>query len=157
MLTIIMNPDKSLSKKSSAVIYQGENLVDNVKFLLPQMYGDLSLADFTVCLTYIDPANISRTEKLVLKDANYKGSMLYYCLPVTSTLTKFAGNIKVHLMLFTDQARVMHCGDTTITINPVDPCYHKIIVLPDDSDDNGSTDGGDGGNSSEGGFPVIKF
>lgn len=133
MFTIVMNSDKSLSKRCDTILHQGENLVDVVRFLIPQTYEALNLADFTVCLSYIDPANIVRNETLFLQDSNYKECMLYYCLPVTSNLTKFAGDITVHLVLNGAEGELMHSGDAVITITPVQPCYNQ----------SGSTDEGE--------------
>ena len=152
MYTIIMNSDKSLSKTIETTLYQGENLVDKIKFLIPKTYGESDLSAFTVWLVYLDGGNVRRSEKLVLSDPNYKDSMLCYYVPVNSTLTKFAGNIKIHLTLSGDSTQLLHSGDANIYIAPVDPCYHKVVVSPDSSGGNSGENSGD-----EEGFYVVEF
>ena len=152
MFTVFMDSDKRLSKRSETTLYQGENLVDKLKFIIPQTYNGIDLSTFTVCLAYTDPANVVRRDTLALVDANYKESFMCYHVPVTSALTKFAGDIKVHLIIKNDQGQLMHSGDTVISIAPTDPCYQHIDVFPD-SDDSGAGDG----EGTEQGFPVVKF
>lgn len=133
MFTIVMNSDKSLSKRGEAVIRQGERLVDQLKILVPKVYGELDLSEFSVDLTYIDPGNIPRKDRLTLSDPDYKGQMLCYCVPITSSLTKFAGNIVVHLLLTKDKTHLMHSGEAVITVEATNPCYHEGVIFPNDS------------------------
>ena len=133
MFTIVMNSDKSLSKRGEAIIRQGERLVDQLKILVPKVYGELDLSEFSVDLTYIDPGNIPRKDRLTLSDPDYKGQMLCYRVPITSSLTKFSGNIVVHLLLTKDKTHLMHSGEAVITVEATNPCYHEGDISPDDS------------------------
>lgn len=160
MYTIVMNSDKSLTRTVETTLYQGERLVDKIKFLLPQTYDGLDLSQFEVYLTYIDGGNALRSERLELSDSNYKGSMLYYCVPVGCCLTKFAGNVEVHLTLSKDKKQIMHSGDTNIYITPTDPWYHKIVDVYDctcgESGDNSGAEGdGSGGEPENGGSVTV--
>lgn len=134
MFTVFMDSDKRLSKRSETTLYQGENLVDKLKFIIPKAYNGIDLSAFTINLAFTDPANVVRKDTLVLEDANYKDSYMCYYIPVTSSLTKFAGDIKVHLIIKNDQGQLMHSGDTVISITPTDPCYQHIDAFPDFDD-----------------------
>lgn len=156
MYTIIMNPDKSLSKTIETTLYQGESLVDKIKFLVPKTYEDSDLSSFSAYLTYIDGGNCLRHEQLELNDPDYKGSMLCYCVPVNSTLTKFAGDIKVHLTFVLDTTHILHSGNTVVQISPTDPCYHRYVGSSGGSG-NGSGENTGGSSGEVGGFPVVSF
>ena len=119
MYTILMKNDKSLSKTKVQTIYQGENLVDQLSFLIPLQYGDFMLSDFEAKLIYIDPCNYIHSEILNLSDNDYKG-MLQYRLPLDSKLTKYAGDIKFRLV-FKNNEFVLRSGETSITITTSAP------------------------------------
>lgn len=140
MYTIMMNDDKSLSKTVVRTLFQGEKLVDKFRFLIPKNYNDLELSDFTTTLKYIDQGNTAHSEKLFLYDSSYKDCMLCFYLPIDSELTKFAGDIKIHLVLNKGNQHILHTGETTITIAPISPCYQH----------NDSSNGDDG-------FEVVEF
>ncbi len=159
MYTILMNSDKSLSKTVVKTLFQGENLVDKFRFLIPKTYNGLKLSDFTTTLKYIDQGNTVHSEKLALSDELYQNRMLCFYLPVDSELTKFAGNITIHLVLNKGKQHILHSGETTITINAVNPCYQHLDI-PSDNPDDGTTDSPNDGTitPSEGaGFEVVEF
>lgn len=153
MYTIIMNDDKSLSKTVVKTLFQGEKLVDKFRFLIPQSYNSMSLAEFTTTLKYIDPGNVLHSEKLTMSDELYNGSMLCFYLPVDSELTRFAGEINIHLVLTKSGDHLMHSGETSIQINAVDPCYQHTYNPSDrPNDDDSSTKP-----SEDDGFEVVEF
>lgn len=128
MYTLKMNSDGSLICTTPSILYQRESLMDSIHFLLPQKYKERLLADYTILLKYVNPANVSKIEILTLNNAQYKGSYLEYVLPVTTNLTQFAGNITLHLtMLYMDaeqnQSHVGNSGEITISITPVNDYF----------------------------------
>lgn len=152
MYTILMNSDKSLSKTVVKTLFQGEKLVDKFRFLIPQNYNDLKLSDFTTTLKYIDQGNTVHSEKLTLSEELYQNRMLCFYLPVDSELTKFAGNITIHLVLNKGNQYILHSGEATITIDAVSPYYQHLDIHSDSSDDE-TTNPTDG----EEGFEVVEF
>lgn len=128
MYTIIMNDNKGLERKEIVTLYQREKLVDKFRFLLPLKYEEFDLSKFTVNLKYTDQGNVPHSEVLVLSDELYKDVRLVYYLPVDTDLTRFAGDIKIHLTLTyydvdTKKSHVLHTGTTTITISPMRDIY----------------------------------
>lgn len=150
MYTILMNSDKSLSKTVVTTLFQGENLVDKFRFLIPQTYNGLQLSEFTTTLKYIDQGNTIHSEKLTLSDELYKDHLLF-CLPINSELTKFAGNITIHLVLNKGNQYILHSGEAVISINAVNPCYQHIDKSADESDNETDIPSG------ESGFEAVEF
>lgn len=142
---IVMNEDKSLAVRERVTIYQTENLVDKIQILLPQNYKDLSIADSTVQLEYIDVANIPHAEVLKLCDEMYR-DRLQYVLPVDSRLTQFAGDIPVHISIGGQNSELLHTGDVTITVEPFDwykfnkPVCDDVVEFGDPGSNTETTD-----------------
>lgn len=116
------------------IIYQKESLIDELLFLIPPMYNDKDLSDFTVALEYLDVVNVPHVEVLDKEDELYKG-YLAYKLPVTTNLTQYAGNIKMNLSISKvdlDEKKhyVMHTGTVVLNIEKHEDYYNFI---PDQS------------------------
>lgn len=127
MYTIIMNSDKSLVTTVRTTLFQREKLADKIQFLFPEYYGDLTLNEFTAVLKYLDPGNELHSEILVPDEALYKDK-IRYTLPVDTKLTRFAGDITIRITLTktdmnTRNKYVLHTGETTITVSPLQDWY----------------------------------
>lgn len=127
---IIMNPDKSLTITSKINIYRKENMVDKLKFLFPETYEDLNLAECTATLKYTDVNKVPHAEILQKDEELYKGR-LSYSLPVDSDLTKFPGDINLRvtftkLDMDTQTQYTMHTGEVTISILPLSDYYNFV-------------------------------
>ena len=125
-----MNTDKSLNISVKTTIYQREKLVDNFRFLIPPTYGSVDLSDFTVILKYLDQGNEAHSEVLVKEDELYK-EHLSYILPVDTNLTRFAGDITLHLTMSKvdmeeKKQYSLETGEVTITISPLSDYYHFV-------------------------------
>ena len=129
MYTILFkSEDKSLQATVRTKIYQRESLVDKFRFLIPQTYNDVDLSDFAVVLKYLDQGNEAQTEILTREDELYK-DYYSYILPVDTNLTRFAGDITLHLTMSKVDMEEMkeyslETGETTITISPLSDYYH---------------------------------
>lgn len=128
MYTILMKDNKELEITEMTKLYQREKLVDKIRFLLPLAYGDLDISKMTVNLKYTDQGNVPHSEVLRLSDERFENTKLVYYLPVDSDLTRFAGDILIHLTLTnvdieTSQQHIMHTGEVTITISPIKDIY----------------------------------
>ena len=146
MYTIVMDKNKCLSKKNMTTLFQGEQLVDKIRFLIPMKYRDLDLSKFTVTLKYINQGNIVRNEKLELSDETYADSMLCYYLPVDSKITMIAGDVTMLLTFDNGGKHIMYSSETTINIVPQ---KHFFRYATDDSSDNNQSD--------DDGFEVVEF
>lgn len=129
-MIIVMNPDKSLVITKQTNIYRKENMVDKLKFLFPEKYQELELADCTATLKYTDTNNIPHAEILQKDEELYKGK-LAYTLPLDSELTEFPGNINLRVTftkidMETQTQYVMHTGEVTITVLPLADYYNFV-------------------------------
>lgn len=154
-LVILMKNDKTLLQTKKIRIHQRENLVDKLYFLIPKDYQDQKLENYNVTLLYIGQDGTVMMEILEKKDEDYTSSNgeethMIYCLPVDSNLTKFAGDITLHLSLdYVDYAGqtesssddeesedpeqihyVLNTDETVITVLPIKDYYS---VVPDSS------------------------
>lgn len=125
-----MNQDKSLTITTKTNIYRKENMVDKLKFLFPEKYQELELADCTATLKYTDTNNVPHAEILQKDEELYKGR-LSYSLPVDSDLTKFPGDINLRvtftkLDMDTQIQYTMHTGEVTIPILPLSDYYNFV-------------------------------
>lgn len=125
MSTILFKENKQLVLTKNTKIRQGENAVDKIEFLIPLTINDLSMSGFTATLLFVDAANVSHMENLVLEgdteDGLYKDSWYRFILPVDSEFTKMAGTIKMELTLTkyvdeTETSYVMHSSELEMNI-----------------------------------------
>lgn len=129
--TILMNNEKELVVSVRKAIYQNENLVDNLRFLIPQTYGGQALSEFTVNLQYVTPANEVVTEELTLNDDQYKG-MLEYILPIDTKITALAGKVqKLHLIFCKKVGGGTDRGKPTECILNTSEIYIEVLPSTD--------------------------
>lgn len=123
MYTIMMNSNKQLITTNKTTLYQRENLFDQIEFIYPQSYEKVNLRDCTVVMRYIDLGNISHYEVLVPDEELYKGHKLRATLPVTTNISRFAGDVSIRLffVMKTNIGNHVLVSDVnTITILPVE-------------------------------------
>lgn len=125
MSTILFKENKQLVLTKDTKIRQGENAVDKIEFLVPTTINDINMQGFTATLLFVDQANVSHMEQLVLsgdtEDGLYKDNWYRYILPVTSEFTKMAGTLKMEITLTkyvdeTTTSYVMHSSELEMNI-----------------------------------------
>lgn len=132
MYTILMRDDKTLVATSKAQIFQRETMIDNLQFLLPQEYDGKDLSDATVVLKYYDPANIAHMEILTKDEDLYKDKYLRYVLPIDTKITKYAGDVVLHLTVVRMSAEgdlheeILHTYDITLTVSPMRDLFEYV-------------------------------
>jgi len=99
MYIIIMDNDKKLTPTIKQPIYRGENLVNNIKFLLPLTYNGFDLSEFTVTLQYIHRGLIVCEEVLIMDSPSLRPDRLSFSLRLDSVFTKREGRIEVQLRI----------------------------------------------------------
>lgn len=128
MYTILMNDNKFLQITSRSTLFQGENYVDTFQIIIPKIYNGIELRPFTVCLEYIDEYQNAYLDILVPDEEDYKENYIRYTLPITTSLTKRAGNITAKLsMNHVDKEKLiqytLHTSEVTIPIHPQSDYY----------------------------------
>lgn len=132
MYTILMKDDKSLIATSTATLFQREKLVDKIQFLIPKTYEEFDIQQCQIVLKYVDQGNEAHAEILTMNEDLYKENYVRCVMPVDTNLTRFAGDISVHLSflyLSTENElheEVMHSGEIVISISPLSDYYAFI-------------------------------
>lgn len=135
MSTILFKENKQLVLTKDTKIRQNENAVDKLEFLIPTTINDIDMVGFSATLLFVDQANVSHMEQLVLsgdtEDGLYKDSWYRYILPVTSEFTKMAGTLKMELTLTkyvdeTETSYVMHSSELEMSILTWED-YYKFV------------------------------
>lgn len=98
-LTILMDDSKFLKISTNAVLYEGENKIDMIQFLIPFEYDGTDLTDFTIALEYTTPDRSSYVDILEKDEDLYKEKYIRCTLPVTTRLTKLAGDVQLQLTM----------------------------------------------------------
>lgn len=99
MYIIVMDDEKQLTPTIKQPIYRGENLVNEIKFLLPLTYKEFDLSEFTVTLQYIHRGLIVCEEDLIMDNPSLRADRLSYSLKLDSVFTKREGRIEVQLRI----------------------------------------------------------
>lgn len=133
--TIKMNAVKQLIVTNMINLCQHDSFIDKVQFIIPYIYNEFDLREFTATLTYVDSANIAHAEILEPQEDLYKEDYIQYFLPVTSQLSKSAGDIEVRLIFTkTDgEKQVNYVLQTLTAIIPIVPIKDFYRVVPDES------------------------
>lgn len=132
MYTILMLNDKSLVCSNRTTLYQREKLADKLQILIPKIYDDIDISECLIFLKYVDQGNVAQSEQLVKDEELYKENYVRCVLPVDTNLTRFAGNISLHLTFIQIDKEnfkeniVMHSGETEIEINPLKDIYAHV-------------------------------
>ena len=121
MYPIVMNEDKDLIARHMPTIYQRESLVDELCFVFPETYHDISFVDATAVFKYTDVANVAHAEML-------KPESLY-------EITKFSGDVIFSITLTkvdleNNKQYVLHTNDKTLKVLPKRKLYDFV---PDES------------------------
>lgn len=127
MYTIIVNNDNVLDKTNVERVMCKSKLVNNMHFLVPLMYDQISMDGFTAVLEYRLPVSKAyHTEILVVQPEIYKDDYLEYRLPFDTNLTAEAGEIELQLT-FT-KATLNDDGTTTQYVRKTLPT--QIVITP---------------------------
>lgn len=180
MTYIMLTDDMRLVVTKADTIYRGDNLSKKITFLLPAKSENFDMMKTSVFLSYIR-ADGSPDIVILNRDPEmYDENHYKYILPVTCKLSKYPGEVRMWLQLFSGYAanpETAKSGDCKIHIlntDNLDGCLddHQITALyqlkvkydeitggSGGSDDNETPD--DGGSvppsNSEEGFPAVEF
>lgn len=135
-LVILLKSDKSLIQTKRISVFQRENMVDLVHFLIPYNYEGMSLEPFQVTLQMIGQDTTIRAEKLErmsdgnngyedYEDADGNKTHMIYVLPIKSTLTQFAGDITLKLTMdYVDYAGQTESNSDNEDAPEPEPIHH---------------------------------
>jgi len=105
MLYIKLDEDMNLGITVNEPIYRGDRLNQKIIYLLPLTVGDIDMQSATVYLSYIRADGTADIALLVRMEEKYNDNYYQYTLPITSTLTRFAGEICSWLQIYAGSPR----------------------------------------------------
>lgn len=129
MYTILINSDNSVVATKRQRIMQRSKLVDSLRILVPRMYGDYDMKDFTAIMEYQTP--ISKTynfdELALSEDGSTSDGFLKYVLKIDTNLTAENGLVNVKFSFINQEMdeegnvtqHVRHTESIDIQIIPV--------------------------------------
>lgn len=89
-----------LVKTVNEPIYRGDNLCRKLIFLIPLNVGDIDIESAALYLSYIRSDGTADIMLLNRLEEKYKESYYRYSVPVTSTLTRYPGEIVLWLQIY---------------------------------------------------------
>lgn len=129
MFTILMDQSKFIRITTPNInLFQFENYIDSFQILVPQFYGDIDLRPFAATLQYVDENGNAFLDILEPDEELYKENYIRYTLPITTQITKSAGEIKLQMSFeYVDKEKLiqysLHTSELTITIHQVKDYY----------------------------------
>lgn len=105
MLYIKLDENMNLGITVNEPIYRGDRLNKKIIYLLPLTVGDIDVQAATVYLSYIRADGTADVALLTRMDQTYNESYYQYTLPITSTLTRYAGEICSWLQIYAGSPR----------------------------------------------------
>lgn len=105
MLYIKLDDGMNLVITQNEPIYRGDRLNQKIIYLLPLTVGDIDVQSATVYLSYIRADGTADIALLNRLDELYNESYCQFTLPVTSTLTRYAGEICSWIQIYAGSPR----------------------------------------------------
>lgn len=119
MLYIKLDGSMNLYITSNEPIYRGDHLNRKIIYLLPTRVGDIEMQAATVYLSYIRADGTADIALLKRLEDKYNESYFQYTLPITCTLTRYAGEVCTWLTIYAGPPRhpvIAKSGECTLQI-----------------------------------------
>lgn len=100
MLYIKLDEDMCLTITRNEPIYRGDIMNRQIIYLVPLMIGDIDMMTATLYLSYIRADGTADITLLKRLEEKYNERYLQYTLPITATLTRYAGEICTWLQVY---------------------------------------------------------
>lgn len=97
---IQLDSDMNLVITNNEPIYRGDHMNRKITYLIPITVGNIDMLTATVYLSYIRADGTADIALLVREDEPYNERYYQYHLPITCTLSRYAGEICTFLQIF---------------------------------------------------------
>lgn len=119
MYVIKMDENRTLVTTVHEPIYQGDSNSVTIQFILPKLYGNVSISDCSVLLRYILPNGFKKTNEISLSSNQYNEDYLSYSLTLDSSFTDIAGDIECWISIISlNDNLVLKTGSAFIDVTP---------------------------------------
>lgn len=102
---IKLDSDMNLVITANEPIYRGDNLVRKIVYLIPMTVGNIDMLTATVYLSYIRADGTADIILLNRMEKPYNEAYYQYILPVTNTLSRYAGEICTWLQIYSGSSK----------------------------------------------------
>lgn len=99
MIYIKLDTMMNLAITRNGPVHRGDNLFENLIYLIPKNLNGLDPFDTDVCLSYIRPDGLADIVTLEPKEEMYNESYYQYVIPVTMDMTKSPGELRTWLII----------------------------------------------------------
>lgn len=120
MIYIKLDESMNLCMTKKQPIYRGDHLNRTITYLIPMTVGNIDMLRATVYLSYIRADGTADIALLVREDEPYNDRYYKYHLPITCTLSRYAGEICTFLQIFSGPPR-------RPTIAKSSECFLQVI------------------------------
>lgn len=105
MLYIKLDESMNLVITKNEPIYRGDHMNQKITYLIPMMVGDVDMLTATVYLSFVRADGTADIALLVREEEPYNERYYQYHLPITTTLSRFPGEICTFLQIFSGPPR----------------------------------------------------
>jgi len=105
LLYIKLDESMNLVITKNEPIYRGDHLNQKITYLIPTTVGDIDMLQATVYLSYIRADGTADIALLIREEETYNERYYQYHLPITSNLSRYAGEICTFLQIFSGPPR----------------------------------------------------
>lgn len=105
MIYIKLDENMDLVITKNEPIYRGDHMNRKITYLIPTMVGDIDMLTATVYLSFIRADGTADIALLVREEEPYNDRYYQYHLPITTTLSRFPGEICTFLQIFSGPPR----------------------------------------------------
>lgn len=99
MIYIKLDQMMSLTITRNGPVHRGDNLFENLIYLIPKNLNGYNPIDTDVYLSYIRPDGVADIVTLEPLDEMYNEDYYRYVIPVTMAMTKYPGEIRTWLII----------------------------------------------------------
>ncbi len=105
MIYIKLDEGMNLVMTQYEPIYRGDHLNQKITYLIPLTVGEIDMLSAAVYLSYVRADGTADIALLTREEETYNDRYYQYHLPVTSTLSRYAGEICTFLQIFSGPPR----------------------------------------------------
>lgn len=99
MIYIKLDAMMNLTITRNGPVHRGDNLFENLIYLIPKNLNGIDPFDTDVCLSYIRPDGVADIVTLEPLAEMYNEGYYQYVIPVTMAMTKYPGEIRTWLII----------------------------------------------------------
>lgn len=99
MIYIKLDEMMNLAITRNGPIHRGDNLFQNLIYLIPKRLNDIDPMDAYVNLSYIRQDGVADIMTLEPMEEMYNEKYYQYTIPITSAMTKYSGEIRTWLVI----------------------------------------------------------